>query len=233
MELYKCKHCPHEGPVEDFTKTHGKPNECKKCKCKRSKKHYAENRDVYVRRGPRRRFEAREIVNKIKRENPCLDCGDKFHYCQMDFDHRDQFTKRKQISYMLMLGIDTILKEIEKCDLVCANCHRDRTQRQIEALPSIEPTTPSGFDLRRVTEFINSLKHNQLCTDCGQPHPYWRLDFDHRDTSTKIMTISRLKLSKYSKIRILEEIAKCDLVCARCHRLRTFHQQRKLRAGDV
>ena len=235
MQLFKCRKCPHEGPIEEFAKDQRRktPYECKQCKGKRSRKHYDENKTVYASRGPRRRFEAREVVNKIKTENPCMDCGQKFHYCQMDFDHRDQDEKKKQVSYMLLHGIETILNEVKKCDLVCANCHRDRTQRQIEQLPKIEPGNYESQRLRDINLFVNSLKNNKICADCQLPHPYWRLDFDHRDHSQKFMTVSRMKLSKYSNRRILQEVAKCDLVCARCHRLRTFKRNRELRAGET
>lgn len=232
METFRCKSCPHIGPRKDFA-TDRYIRECKQCKNARSRKHYSENSEQYAVRGPRRRFEAREIVNHIKQKDPCADCGKKFHYCQMDFDHRDRSTKKKQVSYMLMNGIETIRAEITKCDLVCANCHRDRTQRQIESLPVVVPKTLSGMSLQQRSAFVNSLKDGKDCADCRSPHPYWRLDFDHRDRSKKTMTISRMKLAKYSEERILQEAAKCDLVCARCHRMRTFHQQRLARSGPT
>lgn len=232
-EIYECRKCPHTGPVGDFPKSRGKPTECKTCKRKRSKKHYDSSPESYAIRGPRRRFEAREIVNRIKQKDPCKDCGKHFHYCQMDFDHRDQASKRGQVSYMLMLGIETILTEIEKCDLVCANCHRDRTQLQVRGLSHVEPTTPSGLLLRKRTQFVNNVKDGRPCSDCRLPHPYWRLDFDHKNKTEKFLTVSRMKLSKYSEERILKEIGKCDLVCARCHRMRTFKRQREMRSGET
>jgi hypothetical protein len=233
MEIFRCKSCPHAGPKEDFAADKYGPRECKKCKNARSRKHYGENKERYAVRGPRRRFEARAIVNRIKQNGRCADCKEKFHYCQMDFDHRDRSTKKKQVSYMLMNGIETIMKEIAKCDLVCANCHRDRTQRQVASLPVIIPKTSSGVLLRQRSAFVNSLKDGKDCADCCSPHPYWRLDFDHRDRSKKTMTISKMKLAKYSEKKILEEMEKCDIVCARCHRMRTFRQQRMRRSGPT
>ncbi len=77
-------------------------------------------------RGPSR-AEKRRIVDELK-NNPCMDCGGRFPVVCMDFDHRDPTQKVREISYMVKgCRIEDILAEIEKCDLVCANCHRIRT----------------------------------------------------------------------------------------------------------
>jgi hypothetical protein len=47
------------------------------------------------------------------------------------------------------------------------------------------------------------------------------MDFDHRPDEAKLFTISHGK-GQYGEEKILAEIAKCDVVCANCHRLRTF-----------
>lgn len=60
------------------------------------------------------------------------------------------------------------------------------------------------------------------CKDCGQAHPYYVMDFDHRDPATKRADISHLVKNGTSWELVLEEIAKCDLVCVNCHRLRTY-----------
>lgn len=65
----------------------------------------------------------RDLKNK-----PCMDCGDWFEPWQMDFDHRDPTTKVKTVG--LIKSERDILTEIAKCDLVCANCHRDRTYKR-------------------------------------------------------------------------------------------------------
>lgn len=64
-------------------------------------------------------------------EGPCADCGQTFDPVCMDFDHRPNEPKVKSIARMIGDGhsMATIRLEIEKCDLVCANCHRIRTHR--------------------------------------------------------------------------------------------------------
>jgi len=65
------------------------------------------------------------------------------------------------------------------------------------------------------------------CVDCGEPDPLV-LDFDHRDPEKKIMTVSLL-VSRVRKERLIEEIEKCDVRCANCHRRKTAKQLRHVR----
>ena len=62
-----------------------------------------------------------------------------------------------------------------------------------------------------------SLK-NGPCQDCGGNFPTWSLDFDHV-RGEKVKNIGRMVGGKQAVI--LAEVAKCDLVCACCHRVRT------------
>ena len=59
------------------------------------------------------------------------------------------------------------------------------------------------------------------CVDCGKVHPPWAMDFDHRDPSVKKFNIGDAASKGFSVKKIEEEIQKCDLVCALCHRYRT------------
>ncbi len=56
--------------------------------------------------------------------------------------------------------------------------------------------------------------------DCGQCFPPCVMQWDHRDPATKAFPVS--KMSNRSVPVILAEIAKCDLVCANCHLIRTW-----------
>jgi 5-methylcytosine-specific restriction endonuclease McrA len=73
----------------------------------------------------RRKQEIRDLVWSIK-HNPCTDCG-LIDPVVMDFDHLGD--KEFNISIAATRGMSDkrILSEIEKCELVCANCHRRRT----------------------------------------------------------------------------------------------------------
>lgn len=73
------------------------------------------------------------------------------------------------------------------------------------------------------TARLAAIKLAAGCADCGYAeHPH-ALDFDHRDPSTKSFGIG----GAWSKslARVAAEIAKCDVVCANCHRIRTAYRR--------
>ncbi len=70
------------------------------------------------------------VIRKLK-ENPCTDCTLRFPYYVMDWDHRPGETKSFNVSEALYnYGLERILAEIKKCDLLCSNCHRIRTHKR-------------------------------------------------------------------------------------------------------
>ena len=72
----------------------------------------------------------------------------------------------------------------------------------------------------KVKEWLDSFKDGP-CLDCKTTYPACVMDFDHREEGSKVMALACVVSRGWSKARILEEVAKCDLVCANCHRIRT------------
>lgn len=124
-----CRKCHEE--QEHAVRPNGKPqSQCKKCQREYSKLHYEKNKDLHNgRRAARRKVElasTREAIRTIKESSPCTDCDEYYPYYVMQFDHVNG-DKEFNIANALRKGLKAILKEIEKCDLVCANCHAERT----------------------------------------------------------------------------------------------------------
>lgn len=74
------------------------------------------------------------------------------------------------------------------------------------------------------------------CADCGGTFPAVCMDFDHV-RGVKKTGINQIVAQFWSVDILLEELAKCELVCANCHRIRThadkaLHKQR-IRAGRI
>ena len=69
-------------------------------------------------------------------------------------------------------------------------------------------------------EYINSYLSSHKCIDCGE-NDVLVLEFDHRIRSEKSFDISRMNRQGYSLERLVEEISKCDIRCANCHRRKT------------
>lgn len=80
----------------------------------------------------------------------------------------------------------------------------------------IDKAYKKRLELRK---WVYQLKHNNPCTDCNQRFPYYVMDFDHLENKNN--TVSRL-INTGSKKQVIEEIAKCELVCSNCHRIRTY-----------
>ena len=74
-----------------------------------------------------RNRERREAIDKIK-EVPCADCKQVFPPACMDFDHLDGNEKLFDIGRGRLKPWNVLMAEIAKCEVVCANCHRLRTE---------------------------------------------------------------------------------------------------------
>lgn len=74
------------------------------------------------------RAKRRAALAKFK-DVPCADCGGRFPHYAMDFDHKDEEKLFKIASRVNNVSWESILTEIAKCDVVCANCHRIRSYK--------------------------------------------------------------------------------------------------------
>jgi hypothetical protein len=105
---------------------------CKKCHNEYQKAYYKKNPRSIRDSKRRRHSEIRKLVIDAK-NNPCVDCGKEYPYYVMDLDHRPNSDKKFMLSIAAskMRSLESVRKEIEKCDLVCANCHRERTFKRM------------------------------------------------------------------------------------------------------
>ena len=70
-------------------------------------------------------------------------------------------------------------------------------------------------------QWLDAMKEGRPCMDCGGVFPPVAMDFDHRPGEIKVSGVCEMVRGRWSKEKILAEVAKCDLVCANCHRVRT------------
>lgn len=70
----------------------------------------------------------RDVVLAAK-ATPCADCGVSYPYYVMDFDHV-RGVKKFVVAKCCSRGLEAVKEEILKCDVVCANCHRERTHQR-------------------------------------------------------------------------------------------------------
>ena len=72
-------------------------------------------------------YDRRKEWFRQQKDKPCVDCGRKFPWYCMDFDHKPGFEKKFNLCYNHLRSLEVVKDEISKCDLVCAVCHRIRT----------------------------------------------------------------------------------------------------------
>jgi hypothetical protein len=136
-----CAICKETRHRDDFsTMANGYPHSyCKPCKREYERKTNA--------RRPRTRG-VREFLRTLKESGECADCGGRFRYWQMDMDHVSE-EKIGHLSVMANGAREAVLAELPKCELVCANCHRDRTAKWRE---TAEPCACGRKPLSRADE---------------------------------------------------------------------------------
>ncbi len=126
-----CSVCGKEKLLTEFHERKlskdGRQSICRDCRKDVHRKHYKANKKKYAMQTKKNRYRLRECINKIK-DVPCTDCGNEYPPYVMDFDHVSD-DKVDCISRMVntAMGKATILREIDKCEVVCSNCHRIRT----------------------------------------------------------------------------------------------------------
>lgn len=99
---------------------------CFECNYLRTKEWRKNNPEKVKEHGKNRVVRNRKLLNDIKNV-PCMDCNQSFpSYC-MDFDHVSGEKKFQIGSRSATSSMTTLFKEMAKCEIVCANCHRKRT----------------------------------------------------------------------------------------------------------
>lgn len=149
--MKRCSGCKRNLSTDLFGKNRAKYDGlnayCKECRNSYMKTWYSNNRDIHGERTKKVKKVHKTILAQFVREaksKPCMDCGITYPYYVMDFDHRNPDEKVLTINQAQGLGwsISRIREEIDKCDLVCSNCHRIRTHERacmaqmVSAFPS-------------------------------------------------------------------------------------------------
>lgn len=133
-----CGKCKVPKPPEDFSMrtfssgNSGRQAWCKECHKRNDREYYKGNAKRRADIAHRREITAkgfRGFVDSFKNVR-CADCDHKFPTVCMDFDHV-RGEKLYEVSDMKGHSQETIQKEIDKCDVVCSNCHRIRTHNRL------------------------------------------------------------------------------------------------------
>ena len=128
-----CSTCLMEKSVDEFNRKGGTlQSKCKSCQRAYHRFYYRQHKSRFIvknrRDKGRQRKRLRKILLEVKQQ-PGQDCGGSFHPWVMELDHREGTKKEAAVADLVSKGCTDarLLEEIEKCDVVCANCHRMRT----------------------------------------------------------------------------------------------------------
>jgi len=154
----------------------------------------------------------RTLVQNLKENTPCKICGENRFYC-LDFHHRNPDTKKDTVCNLIRHGYSTdiVLAEINKCDIICSNCHRK------------EHTNTYKY-LTKKARYVLELKQKSSCCKCGLSSPEC-LDFHHTEDNKADGIGAMLRDKNASLEDIKTEIDKCIILCSNCHR--EIHYQEK------
>lgn len=89
------------------------------------RKWYENNKEKHIEGGKIRKKELKKWVNEYKVSKKCKSCSEN-HIAVLDFHHRNPKEKDIDICVAISNGWSKkrLMKEIEKCDVLCSNCHR-------------------------------------------------------------------------------------------------------------
>lgn len=124
--MKRCSRCGGEKPLSEF---HFRPDRltpmphCKPCQNEYCREHYRANVGAYITKAKRAKQRDRAWYDDMKSKLRCEKCGEDDPAC-LDFHHNGN-GKDAAVSVMLYrTGRKKLIKEIEKCSVLCANCHR-------------------------------------------------------------------------------------------------------------
>lgn len=237
-----CTGCGQERDAEqDFNWRHKergiRNTRCKFCQSQASKKHYENNKLMYAKRararGPIVLKENRKRLVEYLAHHPCMDCG-QTDVRVLDFDHVGG-EKLGHISRMIGIGYSwsTIEAEIAKCEVRCANCHRIKTSEKgnswryflaslVKQYASVPPHASKSIRYAKNKQWLYIYLTEHHCVDCKLADIRC-LEFDHV-YGNKSASITNLINRATSQQDLEIEIAKCEVRCANCHRIKTLER---------
>lgn len=228
MALILCHKCGETKQRSEFYSRAGGKHRtpCKTCINVRKRAYEIAHASRYL-ENSRERMRARRArlmrrVRDLKMSLGCIDCGYKRHPAALHFDHVAQ-NKNDFVSRLMHNCVrwDTISLEIAKCQVRCIVCHRKRTKSSGVWAKSRDKMPPKLAEKRNSLHALRDTVKAQPCSDCGGRFPPYAMDFDHLQPSLKRACIGNMAHGGYTPETLQEEIAKCRVLCANCHAIRT------------
>lgn len=162
----------------------------------------------------KRRKQFKEKSVQIK-GGKCIQCGYSKCLGALEFHHRESEVKEFRLGVAYRHSWEAVVKEIEKCDLLCSNCHGEAE----DGKPRCPKKSAVNARKRRNELKARIVEHmGGCCTLCGYKKCNRNLVLHHLDPEVKEFTFAKAIYSKSCSLEDLEEeLKKCKLVCSNCH----------------
>ena len=226
-----CGRCREALPLTAFNRSgDGHQHWCRECFRQYFKARGAKHREQCSRGSKRRRLDSHRLIAELLADSRCADCG--FDVPEaLEFDHVG--VKTNEVTFLAHNGYSPrrVQAEINRCEIVCVNCHRHRTASRAQSWRVADLTLQRkhlAAGERRNLMWIRDLLLPARCADCGVGD-FVAFDFDHVGAKSGIVT--KMARDGVSLARLQREVEKCEIVCANCHRIRTRRRKREQLAG--
>lgn len=130
MNTKVCTDCKLELSLDQFSKNRQKKDvlnyRCKTCQKTYFKQHYQNNKQYYIDKAAEQNQKFLEVIEQTKQDrlkNGCSICG-LYHPAILDFHHLDPNNKDFTIAKSRTKSKEKFLRELDKCIVLCSNCHR-------------------------------------------------------------------------------------------------------------
>ena len=131
METKVCTKCKQELPLDNFRWKNKSQNlkhsQCKECQKAQEKQHYQDSKERQQSVKSTAAFQKQRNIMLVEQAKTigCKKCGEKREYV-LDFHHLNADDKINIISRMIKsASAETLIRELNKCDVLCSNCHRE------------------------------------------------------------------------------------------------------------
>jgi len=128
--MKKCPKCQIEKKLDQFNKNGNKlASWCKECVKLNCKLDYENHKEIRKEKFIKQNRKKTEFLASLKKDKFCEKCGYNKCYVALDYHHIDPSKKKFKISESnRTIGVESLkilYEEIEKCLILCANCHRE------------------------------------------------------------------------------------------------------------
>lgn len=240
------KFCPKCNEDKLFTEFHKKSKSrdglqyiCISCRKEMNADYYKATPEKDEARHNSRQIRKQLVASRIEPllSAGCTDCHECFPPESMDFDHvrGEKITDISSLgssSYPVHEMLNLLEEELSKCEAVCANCHRIRTinRHQNSARRDYFKGIMDSKLLSAKKLYVYEFVSTHGCMDCDECDMRV-LELDHV-SGEKVADLAYMITGTrtYSLEDVQNEIAKCEVVCVNCHRVRTRNKRKSLSA---